>query len=444
MGKNKKADYATFIKEIEKDAAKEHYIYYNWYLDIRAGGPTGYLANLLRGINEVVTSDSRPRIWFSVDKKIATFPFEEKGHYQKLIELLRKNDWFNRVYVNTLSRSYRQRYANDIQFLGNALNGRVNAKVFSTIDLCSAKTIHVHTVSDVINVKNELAIRNRNDIKVILTCHVPESVALEYYHNALDEGYSKTKAKEICAGWARIEREAYKQADILIYPSYESMEPAKKFVPDYDSLIKNKDVRFVATGANAILLRTPRSKAKEKYGITGKFVVGYLGRHNSIKGYDLLQRAAKKLFAEHKDIVFLIGGNQGREFKPLRNKRWIECGRVNPADFLPAVDVFVLPNRDTYYDLVLLEVMSAGIPIIASHTGGNISVQKMVPALRTYQNQEAGIVQEIEKLYRMTEEQRKTIGTELKKSYEENFTIERFAQRYMETIQKIYRDYDLD
>ena len=106
--------------------------------------------------------------------------------------------------------------------------------------------------------------------------------------------------------------------------------------------------------------------------------------------------------------------------------------------------VFVLPNRDTYYDLVLLEVMSAGIPIIASHTGGNISVQKMVPALRTYQNQEAGIVQEIEKLYRMTEEQRKTIGTELKKSYEENFTIERFAQRYMETIQKIYRDYDLD
>ncbi|WP_302163890.1 hypothetical protein, partial [uncultured Clostridium sp.] len=46
----------------------EHIIYYEWYLDIRAGGPTGYLANLLDGINR--TEDNKnPLILFDTMEK---------------------------------------------------------------------------------------------------------------------------------------------------------------------------------------------------------------------------------------------------------------------------------------------------------------------------------------------------------------------------------------
>ncbi|MFZ7165889.1 hypothetical protein ACLSYV_10345, partial [Avibacterium avium] len=30
---------------------KEHHIYFEWYLNERAGGPPGYIANLLLGLN---------------------------------------------------------------------------------------------------------------------------------------------------------------------------------------------------------------------------------------------------------------------------------------------------------------------------------------------------------------------------------------------------------
>ena len=40
-----------------------HVIYYEWYLDIRAGGPTGYLANLLDGLNRI-ENNTNPMIFF--------------------------------------------------------------------------------------------------------------------------------------------------------------------------------------------------------------------------------------------------------------------------------------------------------------------------------------------------------------------------------------------
>lgn len=39
--------------------------------------------------------------------------------------------------------------------------------------------------------------------------------------------------------------------------------------------------------------------------------------------------------------------------------------------------MFILPNRETYFDLVLLEVMSLGIPVLASYTGGNKYFEKI-------------------------------------------------------------------
>lgn len=440
--------YSSYIKNLDNSQTSYqyyHYIFYDWHLDIRAGGPTGYLANLLSGLNllEEQEYNSPILINFAVRPKQSE-SISSGGHqlYLKALSVLRKNHLFNYLYVNHFSRSFNMRHENNLRFLQECMNMEPTTFAFPKIDLAKTKTIHVHEVVEAIRVKNAL-IKNGldNDIKIILTCHVPESVARERYNNYLDEGYSKEKASEIAKGWSKIEQAAYLAADILIYPSEEAMMPAQHFVPNFNELIEGKDIRFVATGAKEISLKSTKEEAKKKYGVTGKFVVAYMGRHNAIKGYDILKAAAEKLLKKYSDIVFLIGGTQGNEFKPLKNARWIECGRVNPAEFLSAADVFVLPNRETYYDLVLIETMSAGIPIIASHTGGNISVQKKAPMLFTYQDGIDGLCSAVEEFHKKSSAELKNIGDSLRKCYYSYFTIEKFAERYRQTITEIYQDY---
>lgn len=422
-----------------------NYIYYNWYLDIRAGGPTGYLANLLVGLNKLSESfpDTQVQTQFAVRMQrecVASGP--DVGVYKKFLTHLQKNPLFNSLYMNHLSKSSRQAYFSYLSFLRDDLNQRANPAVISKIDLKRTRTIHVHEISDAVMVKNELIARGLDKkIKLILTCHTPESAAKEHYDEFLAQGYSEEKAARVLNGWKRIERAAYEAADILIYPSREAMEPAYKFLPDFGTLIQNKDVRFVATGVEAISTKLTKAEAKKKYHVDGKFVIAYIGRHNAVKGYDILKKAAEKILADNPNIVFLIGGTQGTEFKPLRHSRWIEAGRINPADFLPAADVFVLPNRQTFYDLVLLEVLSAGVPVIASHTGGNISVKGDVPELITYTNDESGLVDAIQQIYKKTPEELEKISTSLRDAYNKHFTPEQFAGRYRNTISGICNDY---
>lgn len=452
MGKNKDVEkkdyrvpYPEYAKLLQTTYRWNHYIFYDWHLDLRAGGPTGYLANLKYGLDRLPEEKEEPiLINFAVRQKTAPVPDEKEGHlYQRMLACLCQSNAFNRLYVNNLSRSFRMRHEDTIRFLNKVASQRPNPALVKKLDLDRTRTIHVHELVEAIRVRNELLCRGRDDIKVILTCHMPESAATENYHNYLEMGYGPAKARQVMQCWAEVERRAYQAADILIYPSPEAMLPARHRVADFDALIRGKDVRFAATGVNQILLTKTRAEAKKAYGVDGKFVVAYMGRHNAIKGYDILQQAAKQLLNRYPDVVFLNGGTQGREFRPLSHPRWIECGRVQPSDLFAAADVFVLPNRETYYDLVLLEAMSAGVPVIASNTGGNISVKQTAPALFTYDNGAEGLCQALQAWFEKPQNERDRLGRELQQAYFANYTVEQFAERYRELVRRIYSDYDL-
>ena len=441
QGEFNKKDFNEFCEMVQECQPRRHYIYYNWYLDIRAGGPTGYLANLLYGLNSL-QEEQNPPIYFAVTPKPPkVLEKPSQSIKARIINILRKNRALNFLYVNYFSRYYKREYQNYLRILDEMMNQWPNKEVFNQIPLENTRTIHVHNVEKVLKIKNQFIGSNENRIKIILTCHVPESVASEFMQEKLDEGYSLQKAKKIYDGWSKIEREAYRQCDILIAPSEESLDPARACIQNFNEIVENKDIRYVATGAKAITLKLTKVEAKEKYGVSGKTVIGYMGRHNAIKGYDLLEEAAKAILEKNQDVVFLIGGKQGTEFKKLNNPRWIECGQVDPAEFLAAIDIFVLPNRRTYYDLVLLEVMSVGIPVLASHTGGNISVQKLNSDLQTYETM-AEMMVKLQKLIDSPDKRQK-IGDSLKRTYNEFFTLEHFARRYQDTIHQIYDDYNL-
>lgn len=301
--------YRKYQKLLNSSFTYNHYIYYDWYLDFRAGGPTGYLANLLLGLNKLTESsiDTPILTQFAIRlKQECVPPVQDIGIYRKCIMLLQKNRCFNSLYMNYLSRNAKQTHLDYLAFLKDGLNQRANSTLISKINLNKTRTIHVHEIADAVKVKNELIARGlEKKVKLIMTCHTPESAAKEYSDGYITQGYNKEKAVKVLNGWKSIERAAYAAADIMIYPSREAMEPAYKFIPDFDSLIQSKDIRFVATGVEAITPKIAKNEAKKKYHVEGKFVISYIGRHNSIKGYDILKEAAKKSWQTIPILSFL-------------------------------------------------------------------------------------------------------------------------------------------
>lgn len=183
-----------------------------------------------------------------------------------------------------------------------------------------------------------------------------------------------------------------------------------------------------------------RSKATEelrkKYNIKTPYIISYIGRHNKIKGYDLLKDIAEKVLAERDDVTFLIGGKLSPDIEPLNHPRWIELGFVNPPDVLSISDCFILPNRQTYFDLVLLEVMSMGVPVFASATGGNKSVYEATNAINLYKDIDE-CVEQITAYLDLDEDKQLALKEKTLQAYCENYTLEIFAKNYVKMIESL-------
>jgi glycosyltransferase involved in cell wall biosynthesis len=56
----------------------------------------------------------------------------------------------------------------------------------------------------------------------------------------------------------------------------------------------------------------------------------------------------------------------------VEHPRWIQTGwTLEPQDFLNAANLVVVPNRETYFDLNVLQALALGKPVLLSQAGGN-------------------------------------------------------------------------
>jgi glycosyltransferase involved in cell wall biosynthesis len=110
-----------------------------------------------------------------------------------------------------------------------------------------------------------------------------------------------------------------------------------------------------------------------------RVVIGSLGRLREVKGPDLLLEA----FARHAspDVEVVFGGPADDAWGRHLVDRWGGTPGVrfageigNVADYLEALDVFVLPSRSEGMSNTLLEAMATGLPIIATDVGSNREV----------------------------------------------------------------------
>ena len=374
-----------------------------------SGGPAGYLYNLRNGLKDFNYKDSELEIDFYNN---GSMTLEENTGLKKkmpkrILEL--------------------RRALKDTQLLKKKIPVDSTMKEYDMI--------HFHWTEDMY--------RNREFLetytgKVILTSHSPCVYNQERIGklNPIDYRLLKRPIDRLI----EMDEFAFKRADYVVFPCEEAEEPYYHTWNEYASIRKNKKILYLPTGIVGCSARITRAEYRKKYHIPeDAFVVSYVGRHNEIKGYADLKKMGEKLL-NNQNTYFLIAGKE-EPMKGLDNSHWIEVGWTNdPHSLIAASDVFVLPNHETYFDLVLLEVLSLGVPVVLSNTGGNKYFKKFENSGLSFYDTVEDAIKSINHLKKMNKLDIEKLGKCNREIFDNNFTVEYFTQNYIHVIRQIAED----
>lgn len=385
------------------------YIFYSDKFLKRAGGPSTYLYNLKNGLKEY---DSKSKIIFLHDETEKISESNVSKFKEKLKNIIIK---FPRIYerIYIIRKSKR----NDVY------------KKLSSIK--KDDIIMFHSSEDFSKAYDLIP----SSCTKILMSHSPEVLSLEItnFLKSKNEKYDFKRALEYF--YNKFDLFAFNNADIIVFPSKESMEPYYQTCDQFSEIIKKKNVYFLETGTEELKYNYSKDEYRKKIGIPkDAFVLCFVGRHNSVKGYDNFIEIAKEMLARYDNVYVTTAGVGNIETPKI--ERWIDMGWTDdPGSIINASDIFVLSNKRTYFDLILLEIISLGKPCIASNTGGNITVSKYTDGIVLYDTISEAI-EKIDYLYNNTEIL-KDYGNKNKKLYEQRYTVEKFIIRYIDFFDKI-------
>jgi glycosyltransferase involved in cell wall biosynthesis len=168
-----------------------------------------------------------------------------------------------------------------------------------------------------------------------------------------------------------------------------------------------------------------------------EIVVGYVGRLSEEKGLRFLIEAISILNdANVPSRLLLIGdGVQRMQLERYAEERSLKyqilfTGFQNQIDqWLPALDVFVLPSLTEGTPIALLEAMSHGLPVVASSVGGVPSIIRSGQSgILTQPGNPSEIAKAICDLYG-NEPLRLKLGTEAKRIIQDKFNVTDWARK---------------
>ncbi len=308
----------------------------------------------------------------------------------------------------------------------------------NTFDFSPYDIVHFHETSELYKQRGNL--KNYRGT-VILTSHCPVP-----YHRERYLGFSRAEKVLYRAMYSRlkgVDRYAFSRADYIFFPCQEAEEPYADTWPEFSTIADTKRdaFRYVLTGIPPAKAAKTRAQVCEMCGIDeGRFIVSYVGRHNKVKGYARLLRIGEQVLSQHPDVQFLVAGKE-TPLHGLQHERWHEVGwTTDPHSYIAASDVFVLPNEATYFDIVMLEVLSLGCIVVASRTGGNKYFEKNgVEGIFLFDTEEEAVAH-IAAIKAMTPEQRAALGAKNKAYYEAHLTSGAMYRAYVQQLTTIYEE----
>lgn len=142
-------------------------------------------------------------------------------------------------------------------------------------------------------------------------------------------------------------------------------------------MFENKEYCFVPNGVNLekfSYCEQDRNDIREKYNLKHKFVVGNVGRLTPQKNHVFLLEIFAEIYKKNTDArLLLVGDGEDKEKieKWIQEKRLSEAviftGAVsNVAQYMSAMDVFLMPSQWEGLPVVLVEAQANGLPCIIS------------------------------------------------------------------------------
>lgn len=282
---------------------------------------------------------------------------------------------------------------------------------------------------------------NNGHTKFILTTHNPEPLIDQIAGENKSEWFLKLFGFRDY--FIKREISAYEAADYIMFPVEQSREPymnrSNLYRRAFDFFEKKKKFFYVPTCLNTTDKIERNDHILDKYNIPeDSLKVCYVGRHSEIKGYDTIQKLAKLIWISNKNVYFIIGGKEG-PIKGLRHPNWIELGWVNTQSLLNEVDCFILPNKDTYFDLVLLEVIRQGTPTLLTKTGGNKWFENKTEGLFFYDREDILAAKDI--ILNLADYKKNGVLLRLMKLnmkfYKDTFDMKYYIKRYISNIKQL-------
>lgn len=147
-----------------------------------------------------------------------------------------------------------------------------------------------------------------------------------------------------------------------------------------DSILSHFPIHYIPNGVDTQFYK-PFSKEKCRWVFNIPrhkkiLLFGAVNINNHIKGGDLLIDAMTKLPEKiKKEIILLLFGKGGDTLFRSRGFETINLGYINNERLkniaFAAADLFLCPSRAEMHQLVILETMASGTPVIAFNAGGN-------------------------------------------------------------------------
>ena len=382
-----------------------------------SGGPSGYLYNLK---NYLAASKGEPENAASAAPGEPEIVFlNDKEFHSRFSFLARKA--VHRVISSGGSLSGTGKRIESI-FYNSEQDGRYALDGFDAV--------HFHSTADMFSQKKTL---ENYKGKVILTSHTPKAPHREWIED-MESPDVVEREKALFERTIAFDEYAFSRADYVIFPCKEAEEPYFHTWEDYPKYRDEKKILYLPTGCPTCAPKKMRAEIRAGLGISDeRFVISFVGRHNRVKGYDRLI----EVFGKLENVTVICCGKEGQISAPV-SKNWIEIGWTDdPFSYVNASDLFILPNRETYFDLALLETLSFGKVSLLSETGGNKLFSGMedigIYSFET-EDEAADIIRSVmneDPSERKKKEERQVL------LHQEKYSMEKFCEGYREILRKV-------
>lgn len=306
---------------------------------------------------------------------------------------------------------------------------------YASIDLSQYDIVHFHKTIDLF--ENRKSLENFKGL-IILTSHSPVPLSMEIYEEHLTK-LEKFIFRSLYSRLIEIDKYAFNRADYILFPNEEAEEPYICNWPGYKEIRERRKSHYVyiPTGIPAACAKRSRLQIRKELGIDmNDFYISYVGRHNYVKGYDKLCEIGRDILQDGNTWVVVAG--KEAPLTRLNHNCWIEIGWTDDAhSYIAASDVFLLPNRETYFDIVMLEVLSLGKIVVASRTGGNKYFEHFKPnGVFLYDSIDEALAI-LRSIRAMPVKVRMDLGEQNRKMFNEHFRDDIFVKRYCSFLESL-------